>query len=350
MLIKISIENSRTSVKQQFADDADLSTLLECVRTEFKLQSYEIDLLVGYPPKVIRNAELSSPLSTIGISSGTSVTVRINPLKKELYNKLTEVGYPQHISYKCLELGCEDITMAVEICQQLLLNENGQLPAHHILRKVIDADNSCMFNSIGYLLQQTGVAAPVSPMVYRNLVAAAVRADPDAYLSNMVDSGKSPEEYAVWILHPNKWGGEIEMAILAGQLMVEIAAIDIQTNIAYVYGEGQGYDRRIYLLYDGIHYDALVSGHMQDGDNSSVDILPTVSDNKLASLVKVFSPTDSGAQQAMQDFARKLKEQRKFVDLAGCDLKCNICGVGLRGQSGAVEHAKLTGHQNFGQL
>lgn len=34
-----------------------------------------------------------------------------------------------------------------------------------------------------------------------------------------------------------------------------ITVVDIQTNNAYSYGEGQGFDRRIFLIYDGVHYD-----------------------------------------------------------------------------------------------
>lgn len=39
------------------------------------------------------------------------------------------------------------------------------------------------------------------------------------------------------------------------QLVVLITVVDIQTNNAYSYGEGEGYDRRVFVIYDGVHYD-----------------------------------------------------------------------------------------------
>lgn len=37
----------------------------------------------------------------------------------------------------------------------------------------------------------------------------------------------------------------------------EIAAHDIQTKRCDVYGSGEGYQERVMLIYDGLHYDAL---------------------------------------------------------------------------------------------
>ena len=37
----------------------------------------------------------------------------------------------------------------------------------------------------------------------------------------------------------------------------EIAAHDIQTKRCDVYGSGEGYQERVMLIYNGLHYDAL---------------------------------------------------------------------------------------------
>lgn len=34
-----------------------------------------------------------------------------------------------------------------------------------------------------------------------------------------------------------------------------ITVVDIQTNNAYSYGAENGFDRRVFIIYDGIHYD-----------------------------------------------------------------------------------------------
>lgn len=38
-----------------------------------------------------------------------------------------------------------------------------------------------------------------------------------------------------------------------------ITVVDIQTNNAYSYGQELGFDRRIFLIYDGAHYDGEMS-------------------------------------------------------------------------------------------
>lgn len=54
-----------------------------------------------------------------------------------------------------------------------------------------------------------------------------------------------------WILLPGAWGGAIEIAILSEHYRCEVASFDIQTNRVDLYGEGNRYTRRVYLIYDG---------------------------------------------------------------------------------------------------
>ena len=75
------------------------------------------------------------------------------------------------------------------------------------------------------------------------------------------------KEYIAWILKSSSWGGGIELAILAAHFKCELAAIDVKTSKIYVYGEKQSFPNRAYLLYDGIHYDAIVS-NVEGGDES----------------------------------------------------------------------------------
>lgn len=39
-----------------------------------------------------------------------------------------------------------------------------------------------------------------------------------------------------------------------------ITVVDIQTNNAYSYGEADGHDRRVFVIYNGIHYDGKHNG------------------------------------------------------------------------------------------
>merc|ERR1712070_1150184 len=75
-------------------------------------------------------------------------------------------------------------------------------------RKVIPADNSCLFNAVRHCLQLT-----MSPQDIRRLCAQAVLADAELYCEAVLD--KPPKEYASWIQRDESWGGAIEVGILA---------------------------------------------------------------------------------------------------------------------------------------
>uniref|UniRef100_A0A7S3XT64 Ubiquitin thioesterase OTU n=1 Tax=Heterosigma akashiwo TaxID=2829 RepID=A0A7S3XT64_HETAK len=117
----------------------------------------------------------------------------------------------------------------------------------------------------------------------------------------------------------------------------EIVVVDIQSLNTYKYGSE--FNQRAFLLYDGVHYDAMAEALESQGEKKSED-----------TDVTVFDSSDESRISAALDVAAELKARNQFVNLAGCDLKCLVCGRGLKGQAGALEHARATSHQNFGQI
>ncbi len=95
-----------------------------------------------------------------------------------------------------------------------------------VYRRIIEANDSCLFNAIGYSLLNSLNEAPK----LRKVVADRVLADKFLYDSAVL--GKSPEDYAKWIQLPESWGGGIELAILSDYLKAEIVAVDI-INLRY---------------------------------------------------------------------------------------------------------------------
>jgi hypothetical protein len=99
----------------------------------------------------------------------------------------------------------------------------------------------------------------------------------------------------------------VELAIFAENLEAEISVTDVQSGRADVYGSGQGFPRRIYMLFSGIHFDAVV-----------VEGLRTV-------------PTTATARIARADalVAALAAEQRAcggYTDQATMVLMCATCG------------------------
>jgi hypothetical protein len=77
------------------------------------------------------------------------------------------------------------------------------------VRRVVDSDNSCLFNAVGYNMERSRREGAR----LRCVVAAAVKEDPITFNDGVLE--KSNAEYQKWILSPEKWGGPIELFILA---------------------------------------------------------------------------------------------------------------------------------------
>lgn len=77
------------------------------------------------------------------------------------------------------------------------------------MRRVIKADNSCLFNAVAYNLERTRSAASR----LRRVVKDTVEADPVTFNDGLL--GKANNDYQNWIMNMDHWGGPIELVILA---------------------------------------------------------------------------------------------------------------------------------------
>jgi ubiquitin thioesterase OTU1 len=204
------------------------------------------------------------------------------------------------------------------------------------VRKVIDADNSCLFNAIGYVFFRSLEKAKE----LRKVVHDAVLSDSETFSEAAL--GKPPREYAEWVLKPESWGGQVELFVLSMHLQKQIAAYDVQTGRVDIYGEDRfPLAERGHLIYDGLHYDAVVFAYpgLEDVPDTHV------------TLVDCSQPSSKTASFDLKarNLAQKDRDRRQFTDTANFSLRCLVCGAGLIGENEAREHAKSTGHQNFGE-
>jgi ubiquitin thioesterase OTU1 len=202
-------------------------------------------------------------------------------------------------------------------------------PDGFVVRRVMDADNSCLFNSIGYCMKRSRTHSKM----LRKIVHDTVLGDPEAYSEAVLE--KPTNEYAEWISKETSWGGQIELSILSQALHTEIAAFDVIRNRHDVYGTENNYNRRILVIYDGIHYDALAYCF----DPS----LPEDMD------VTQFHPHDVIVMERAQQLCEQQHNAKAFTDTSNFTLRCLICQQGLKGQQDAQQHAQQTGHTNFAE-
>jgi len=197
----------------------------------------------------------------------------------------------------------------------------------------IPNDNSCLFNAVGGLIEGFNACGQQLVTELRQTVASVIQQNQDDKYSDAVLGDISKEKYVENILKENTWGGGIELAILADIHDIEIASFDVETCHLYLFGQQDDIkkqrSRRIYLVYYGVHYDALY------------DI------NSNGTFQRIFSPNDEIIYQRALLTVRQLQRDGNFTNLSKFSLKCSNCSQGFVGAVEAQEHAKNTGHFGF---
>ena len=113
------------------------------------------------------------------------------------------------------------------------------------------------------------------------------------------------------------WGHRI--SILSQYFNVEIAVVDTQSCRIDRFGEDKFYKERIFVIYDGIHYDPLIMEPLEPSQ-----------------LIQTVFPTSDAAVlgQAME-IASEAKALRHNTDVANFCIRCLVCQKLLSGQTEA---------------
>ncbi|XP_062842607.1 ubiquitin thioesterase OTU1 [Trichomycterus rosablanca] len=258
-------------------------------------------IMVGYPPSSLDLSDKDAHLKDYPIKSGDTLIVEEEKNKPKVETNSTTPKTPL--------LDCSPV----------------------LERRVVPADNSCLFTSVNYVVEGGVYNAACAPDM-RQLIGQIVASDPTAYSEAVL--GKTNEDYCTWIQRSDTWGGAIELSILSKFYQCEICVVDTQTVRVDRFGEDAGYNKRVLLIYDGIHYDPLqmlIPG---------TDCPPQT----------IFSTSEDVILAQALELADEARRKRQFTDVNRFALRCMICHTGLVGQKEAREHAKETGHTNFGEI
>jgi ubiquitin thioesterase OTU1 len=101
-------------------------------------------------------------------------------------------------------------------------------------RKEIADDNSCLFNSIGYVLLDHDLS---QSDFLRQIVVSIISQSENSEKYSEVVLGMPRHQYCAKMLDRGTWGGAIELAIFAEYFAAEIVAIDVETLTPMVFGE-----------------------------------------------------------------------------------------------------------------
>ncbi|XP_046683946.1 ubiquitin thioesterase OTU1 [Homalodisca vitripennis] len=270
-----------------------------------------LHVLGGFPPKPLDLSEDEKTLGEINIHSGDTLIIEEKPVSPASQSLCTE--------------------SASALADEMRRHTSVDLDVPGVLlKKVVPADNSCLFTSLGFTLRGQ---VDISVGAYmRQVIAGELASDPDKY--NEAFLGRPNAEYCNWIKKPESWGGAIELAILSKFYGLEIAVVDTINAIINRFGEDQSYSHRVFLIFDGIHYDPLYLEPLES----------------TGTIQTIFPTSDEKILHEAETLAREAQSSRQFTDVDKFSLKCNECGIYLVGQTEALKHAKETGHSSFGEV
>ena len=201
--------------------------------------------------------------------------------------------------------------------------------------RIMPDDNSCLFRALSSAVLGTDLDGMVE---LRSVVAQTIQAQPDLYTKGLLE--KEPKAYCEWIQRTDSWGGGIELSILSQHFNIEICSINVQDLRIDRFNEGRS--TRCVLVYSGIHYDVCAvcahSGAQPELDRKVFDVL-RAGDEEI----------DGGALEGALELCKTLQRRHYYTDTHGFTVKCNACGQNGTGQAWAVQHAKSTGHGDFGE-
>lgn len=310
--------SSGMQVIQNINTETTVFELKNILANMCSVDSSRLKIRSGYPPKVIDISNNSVTMSEMPFASGDTLVVEED--NSILPPSSSSNVYPSAANTSPFNDNLNSLWNAQ------LGQVNGILT-----RKVVPANNSCLFTSINCCMSEGALDLDAAPAM-RDIIAGVVTSQPDLYTEAVL--GKPNPDYCNWILKGESWGGAIEISILNKYYAVEIDVVDTQSGRIDRFGEDMHFVNRIFLLYDGIHYDPLIMEPL-DGITPIKSIFP-VSDDVLVA-------------QALE-IAAECKKSRQFTDVANFSLRCIVCNKPLKGQREAQEHATKTGHTNFGEI
>jgi len=296
LVLRCQFGGGQRKVLNGLTSASTLSELLEVISTTTGVPPNKQRVMSGFPPKELDLSNSSKALQEMTIRSGDTLIV-------------------------------EENKGAQQQQQQQQVAHAPPPPQPKLVRRVVPADNSCLFASISFVVL-SGETAFASDL--RELAANCIREDPTTY--NDAFLGMSNADYCKWLSSKDHWGGAIELNVFSKYYSTEINVADVQSGRIDRYGENENYGSRVFLLYDGIHYDPM-------GLEANGEIIQTV-----------FPSSAYDMQFQALAIAEECKKQHQYTDLAGFSLRCLVCRTPLTGQTQAQQHAKQTGHTNFGEV
>lgn len=130
--------------------------------------------------------------------------------------------------------------------------------------KRMPADNSCLFHSVGFTCDGRPPSL-TNAMRQRLRAKEIIEANPKKYNRAML--GMDPRFYCHSLLDTSFWGGGPELEIYSRLFKTVVHVFYLQDPTCVRFGHGNNYEKMVFLLYTGTHYDTLVFGEANSKQN-----------------------------------------------------------------------------------
>ncbi|CAI5743300.1 unnamed protein product [Hyaloperonospora brassicae] len=290
MNFKVTFADGTSTKLLGLPDDATLDGLRAHLFEKTSIAPKDQHVMTGFPPQLVEGRG-ESTLSSLGVRTGSVLVLKEAPKTS---------GAPLRVKSV-------------------------------FMRRVMPTDNSCLFHSIGYALRKT---RDEGGTMMRELIRDTILANPEKY--SEVFLGRPVYEYCAWITDHQSWGGEIELSILSTYYKVEMVVFDVTSMSRLCYGEDQGFTQRMFLLYDGIHYDLVVES-------------PSTTASERLDMT-LFAINDFTKVERASEVAVEAHQKHEYTDVSRFSIMCLECRSTFVGQREALSHSTTTGHTQFGEI
>ncbi|AGO11502.1 AaceriABR233Wp [[Ashbya] aceris (nom. inval.)] len=313
MKIKVTVSSFGEQVIEVGAD-ATLNELLTVVKEAYGGEVSLKSMRFGYPPQQVElsGRDGGEGLRELGVSGGERIVFACEGGGGEAGARESRIP--------------PNLDGALSPPNRITMQPGMTLEIHEV-----PDDNSCLFHAISYALYKDTDTATSQQL--REVVAREVEADPVAYSDSIV--GRPNREYAAWIRKRDSWGGAIEIAILSKYLTTAMFVLDIDAGRYEKFNEDK-YNEFIILVFSGIHYDTLQLSL------AGAAVPQTVFDSS--------EPDSDVLLVRAAEVAAKMKKAGLSFNTYHERIRCNQCGTVLLGDREVSQHAKQTGHIDFGQV
>jgi len=371
-MLNLRIRGPEGSSTIKISSQAAIGELYEEISNQTHISKASLEVRVGYPnPQAISPSDMTATVESFGIKNGEvlqaswsqpppsshqppapSTPAHSTPLAARARVPNDVERAPAKSSLSSLARVQDQSTASPSVSK--IDDHDGldsvsasvALEAGHLVLRVVPDDNSCLFRAVGILLdhgQHHSSTEDLSSRL-RRIVADAVKNDPVSWCEPIL--GRDPDLYISKILDKDVWGGAIELAILADHFKTEICSIDVQTGRVDRFGQSNNYANRIFLVYSGIHYDAISLSPIppEELSNQSTSFPPELDFD-----TTIFASDEDSFLHAALQLVSQLRQMHYYTDTASFSLRCEICKTALVGEKDARSHAESTGHTQFGE-